>query len=95
MLYTADVNGETIDLSKANRIHIYRQDSKGNWIFQGGELKDYKISAQITGLGRLALMSDTTAPRMSSISPTNQEKMDTNYPEIKVYCNYSCFCSHC
>ena len=83
MLYTADVNGEVIDTSKANKIHIYRQDSKGNWIFQGGELKDYKISTQFSGLGRLALMMDNTAPRMSSISPTNQTKMDTNYPEIK------------
>lgn len=83
MLYTADVNGEVIDTSKANKIHIYRQDSKGNWIFQGGELKNYKISAQITGLGRLALMSDTTAPKMSSLSPSNQSKLDTNYPEIK------------
>lgn len=83
MLYTADVNGEAIDNSIADKIHIYRQDSKGNWIFQGGELKNYKISAQITGLGRLALMSDQTAPKMSSITPSNLTKLDTNYPEIK------------
>ena len=83
MLYTADVNGEVIDTSKADKIHIYRQDTKGNWIFQGGQLKDYKISAQITGLGRLALMADTTSPKMSSMSPTNQAKLDTNFPEIK------------
>ncbi|MBP5468228.1 MAG: hypothetical protein J6Z11_03190 [Candidatus Riflebacteria bacterium] len=83
MLYTADVNGEVFDTSKADKIHIYRQDAKGNWIFQGGQLKDYKISAQITGLGRLALMADTTAPKMSSMSPTNQAKLDTNFPEIK------------
>lgn len=83
MLYTADLNGETIDTTKADKIHIYRQDSNGNWIFQGGELKDYKISAQITGLGRLALMLDTTAPKSSSFSPTNNSKLDTNYPEIK------------
>ena len=83
MLYTADVNGEVIDNNIADKIHIYRQDSKGNWVFQGGELKDYKISAQITGLGRLALMSDQTAPKMSSITPSNLTKLDTNYPEIK------------
>ncbi len=83
MLYTADVNGEAIDNSIADKIHIYRQDSKGNWIFQGGELKNYKISAQITGLGRLALMSDITAPKMSSITPSNLTKLNTNYPEIK------------
>ena len=83
MLYTTDVNGEVFDTSKADKIHIYRQDANGNWIFQGGQLKDYKISAQITGLGRLALMADTTAPKMSSMSPNNQAKLDTNLPEIK------------
>ena len=83
MLYTADVNGEAIDNSSADKIHVYRQDANGNWVFQGGELKDYKISAQITGLGRLALMADKTAPRLSSIAPTNLAKLDTNYPEIK------------
>ena len=83
MLYTADVNGESIDKSSSDKIHVYRQDANGNWIFQGGELKDYKISAQITGLGRLALMADKTAPRLSSIAPSNLAKLDTNYPEIK------------
>ena len=83
MLYTADINGEVIDTTKSNKIHIYRQDSKGNWIFQGGELKDYKISAQLTGLGRLALMMDTTSPKVSSLSPANNAKLDTNLPEIK------------
>ena len=83
MLYTADVNGEAIDISSADKIHIYRQDANGNWVFQGGELKDYKISAQITGLGRLALMADKTAPRMSSLTPSNQTKLKTNLPEIK------------
>ena len=83
MLYTADVNGEAIDSSSMDKIHVYRQDANGNWVFQGGELKDYKISAQITGLGRLALMSDKTAPRMSSMSPANQAKLNTNLPEIK------------
>ena len=28
-------------------------------------------------------MADTTAPKMSSMSPSNQAKLDTNYPEIK------------
>ena len=83
MLYTADVNGENIDNASIDKIHVYRQDANGNWVFQGGELKDYKISAQITGLGRLALMADKTAPRLSSIAPTNLAKLDTNYPEIK------------
>jgi hypothetical protein len=83
MLYTADVNGENIDNASTDKIHVYRQDANGNWVFQGGELKDYKISAQITGLGRLALMSDKTAPKMSSLSPSNQAKLKTNRPEIK------------
>ncbi len=83
MLYTADINGEVIDTTKSNKIHIYRQDSNGNWIFQGGELKDYKISAQLTGLGRLALMMDTTSPKVCSLSPANNAKLDTNLPEIK------------
>lgn len=83
MLYTTDVNGENIDNSSIDKIHIYRQDANGNWVFQGGELKDYKISAQITGLGRLALMADRTAPRMSSLTPSNQAKLATNRPEIK------------
>ena len=83
MLYTADVNGENIDKASLDKIHVYRQDANGNWVFQGGELKDYKISAQITGLGRLALMSDKTAPKMNSLTPSNQEKLNTNRPEIK------------
>lgn len=82
MLYTADVNGENINVD-ASKVHIYRQDSNGKWIFQGGTLKDYKISAQLTGLGRLALMADLTAPRLSSMSPANNEKLDTLKPEIK------------
>ncbi|MBR4571461.1 MAG: hypothetical protein IKO19_12455 [Candidatus Riflebacteria bacterium] len=83
MLYTADVNGENIDTSSMDKIHIYRQDANGNWVFQGGELNNYKISAQITGLGRLALMADKTAPRMSSLTPSNEAKLNTNLPEIK------------
>ena len=82
MLYTADVNGEVIT-ANPEKVSLYRQDSNGRWIYQGGTLKDYKISAQLTGLGRLALMVDETSPRMSSITPENLEKLDTNRPEIK------------
>ena len=81
MLYTADLNGEVINTDHS-KVHIYRQDSNGKWIFQGGTLYNYKISAQLTGLGRLALMADLTAPRMSRISPTDGEKLRTSKPEI-------------
>lgn len=82
MLYTADVNGTSIGVD-SSKVHVYRQDGKGNWVFQGGTLKDYKISAQLTGLGRLALMADMTAPKLNNMSPSNLEKLETNNPEIK------------
>lgn len=82
MLYTADVNGEVIT-ANPDKVSLYRQNANGEWVYQGGKLKDYKISAQLSGLGRLALMADETAPRVSSITPENLEKLDTNKPEIK------------
>lgn len=83
MLYTANLSGEKINLADTSKAAIYRQDANGNWIYQGGEMKDNKISAQLTGLGRLALMVDNTSPRLSSMTPSNQSKLDTSTPEIK------------
>lgn len=82
MLYTADLNGEVIN-ADSSKVHLYRQGADGSWVFQGGEIRDRKISAQLTGLGRLALMADNTAPRMTSMSPANLEKLESNTPEIK------------
>ena len=82
LLYTADVSNERINVP-AEKVHIYRQESKGNWVFQGGSLKDGMISAELTGLGRIALMADMTEPSVSDLSPANLEKLDTPMPEIR------------
>ncbi|HPW57362.1 MAG TPA: Ig-like domain-containing protein, partial [Candidatus Rifleibacterium sp.] len=77
-----DVSNERINVP-AEKVHIYRQDSKGNWVFQGGALKNGMISAELTGLGRIALMADMTEPSVSDLSPANLERLDTPMPEIK------------
>jgi len=82
LLYTANVSGEKLALP-AEKIHIYRQDKDGNWIFQGGSLKDGKISAELTGLGRIALMADLTEPAVLDLSPASLERLETPMPEIK------------
>lgn len=66
-----------------DKIHLYRQDKNGNWIFQGGSIKDYTIKAQLTGLGRLALMADTKEPAVNSFSPQELDEVDAAKVEFK------------
>ena len=82
MLYSADVEGIKLSVP-AEKVHLYRLGSDGFWRFQGGELKDEKITAQITGLGRLALMADMTAPSIKDFSPADMDKLDDPQPVIE------------
>lgn len=83
LLYTADIGSEQTIPVPENKVHVYRLDKDGNWIFQGGTLKDGKISAELTGLGRVALMADLTEPVVKALSPESMEKLETALPEIK------------
>jgi len=82
LLYTVDISKENFAVP-AEKIHVYRQDKNGKWVFQGGTVKDGQISAQLTGLGRLALMADLTEPSVADLSPASMEKLETATPEIK------------
>lgn len=82
LLYTADVSNENFTVP-VDKIHVYRQDAKGNWVFQGGKIENGKISAELTGLGRIALMADLTDPSVADLSPASMEKLETATPEIK------------
>jgi hypothetical protein len=61
---------------------LYRLDANGYWVYQGGELKNDEISAQLTGMGRLALMADMTAPSVREQSPQNMDELEDPTPEI-------------
>ncbi len=63
----------------ADKVHVYRQSGKG-WVFCGGSLKDGKITAQLGGLGRLALMADVTPPRLSRFSPGDLDQLEDPRP---------------
>lgn len=82
LLYTADISDSKISVP-AEKVHIYRQKTDGSWIFQGGTLQNGKISAELSGLGRLALMADMTAPSAGEVSPASLETLDNSLPEIK------------
>ncbi|MDD3145866.1 MAG: FlgD immunoglobulin-like domain containing protein, partial [Candidatus Riflebacteria bacterium] len=82
LLYTTDVSREKFAVP-ADKIHVYRQDKNGNWLFQGGSIKDGKISAELNGLGRVALMADLTEPSVFELSPSSMEKLESAMPEIK------------
>jgi hypothetical protein len=81
LLYTADVK-DLRSKVPADKIGIYRLNADGYWVYQGGELKDGQISAQLTGLGRLALMADMTPPSLGNHSPQNMDELEDPTPEI-------------
>lgn len=82
LLYSADVSKEKFTVP-ADKIQIYRLDKDGNWVFQGGAIKDGKISAELNGLGRIALMADMTEPSVFDLNPASMEKLESAMPEIK------------
>ncbi len=82
LLYTTQVSSDKFAVP-VEKVHIYRQNKNGNWIFQGGVIKDGSISAELTGLGRIALMADLTEPSVTDLSPSSMEKLDSPMPEIK------------
>ena len=81
-LYEADTNGLKLKVP-ADKVHVYRLDKNGFWVHQGGEVVDGKISAQLTGTGRLALMADMTAPSVKDMFPANLENLETPTPLIE------------
>lgn len=82
LLYTAKFGNKKIDVPD-DKVHLYRLNSRGEWVFQGGEIKDGEVSAQINGLGRMALMADMTAPALREQSPAALQRLDDSFPEIK------------
>ena len=82
LLYTARLGNEKITVP-ADKIHLYRLGSDGKWVFQGGEVKDGEVSAQISGLGRMALLADMTAPALREQSPAAMQDLEDPFPEIK------------
>lgn len=82
LLYTAKLGDKELTVP-AEKVHLYRLDKNGKWIFQGGEVKDGEISAQISGLGRFALMADTKAPALRDQFPADMERLEDSFPEIK------------
>lgn len=82
LLYTADLKGEKFNVPK-EKIHLYRLDKDGTWKFQGGEFKGDEFVAQVSGLGRFALMADTMAPSVREQSPVDMQDLDDQYPEIR------------
>ncbi|PKL42387.1 MAG: hypothetical protein CVV41_14715 [Candidatus Riflebacteria bacterium HGW-Riflebacteria-1] len=82
LLYSAKLGNEKLTVP-AEKVHLYRLASNGKWVFQGGEVKDGEVSAQISGLGRLALMADMTAPSLREHSPASMQRLEDSFPEIK------------
>ncbi|MBF0407168.1 MAG: T9SS type A sorting domain-containing protein [Candidatus Riflebacteria bacterium] len=65
-------SGINIDPEK---VGIYRYSS-GGWTHCKSIVKGNKISAELDGLGKLALMADLKAPVMASIFPSNGERLE-------------------
>lgn len=82
LLYTADVSDQKIN-APAEKVHLYRLNDSGEWVFQGGNYADGVITAELTGLGRLALMADLTEPGLAEFTPADREELDNSTPEIK------------
>lgn len=82
LLYTASLGKEKIAVPP-EKVHLYRLNSSGKWVFQGGEVKNGEVSAQLSGLGRLALMADMTSPALREQSPADNERLENSFPEIK------------
>jgi hypothetical protein len=81
LLYTAEVKSLKTAIA-SEKIGLYRLGKDGKWIYQGGELKGDEVSAQLTGMGRLALMADMTAPSLREQKPQNMEELEDALPEI-------------
>jgi hypothetical protein len=81
LLYTTDIKNLRTKIPP-DKIGIYRLNHNGYWLYQGGEIKDDMISAQLAGLGRLAIMADMTAPSMKDQYPADMDELEDPMPEI-------------
>jgi hypothetical protein len=66
----------------AAKVHVYRQVGD-TWAFCGGVVKDEQITAQIDGVGKLALMADVKPPNLLRVSPTDQDMLDDPLPTFE------------
>lgn len=82
LLYNTKIDSTDLELP-VDKIHLYRLNSDGHWVFQGGEIKEDSLSAQLTGLGRLALMADLTPPSLEDLTPSDNEMLEDPTPEIR------------
>lgn len=79
--YTASVKNLNLKVP-AEKVHLYRQVN-GKWIFVGGVLKNNRVTAQLGGLGKLALMADLKAPVLGNVSPSDREKLEDSQPLLE------------
>lgn len=79
--YSAEIDEETLPYP-AEKTHLYRQAQDGSWIFQGGNIADGKITAEVSGLGRLALLADVTPPAMKVLSPAPFDNVEEKNPIV-------------
>lgn len=79
--YTASVKNLNLKVP-ADKVHLYRQVN-GKWIFVGGVLKNDRVTAQLGGLGKLALMADLKPPSLSNVSPSDRAKLEDPQPLLE------------
>jgi len=79
--YSASVKNLELKVP-ADKVHLYRQVN-GKWIFVGGILKDERVTAQLGGLGKLALMADLKPPTLSQVSPSDRSKLEDPQPLLE------------
>jgi len=68
------------------KLGLYRLQGKGGrWSFQGNRLdrSDHTISASVTQLGTWALIRDTEAPSLLSLSPGQNVRLNSRRPRLQ------------
>lgn len=82
LLYEANL-GNTVVSVPADKVHLYRLDASGKWIFEGGNYSSNKVAAQLSGLGRLALMADLKEPVADNVYPRDLDEIDGTNAEFR------------
>jgi hypothetical protein len=81
MLYAAEIDDLETNVP-SEKLALYRLNKDGFWVYQGGEIRDGKIKAQLTGMGRLAIMADLTAPSVKDQYPADMDELEDQRPEF-------------
>jgi hypothetical protein len=82
LLFEANLGNAVVSVP-ADKVHLYRQDGSGKWIFEGGSYADNKVAAQLSGLGRLALMADLKEPVADNLYPRELDEIDGTNAEFR------------